>query len=198
MNTKSLTGLYNKLKPTERLPLITAAVERGDELEENRLKRSAPSIYLRLPDYHGLSDGWLTLSFFYMVGQLDLAVLFWRNLGLSAECQSFPDDAEDLARGERRLEIAKFAGYRLCVEADAWKLVCSEGPYDPEAILQILGGFQTLQQAETTARMSLWTPEEAAAYLKKIGQEDFEVPTVEGSAQGMRELIEWRVKWWDE
>ena len=198
MNIKNLEGLYNRLTPAERLPLIAAAVERGDELEEDRLKHSAPSIFLRLPDYHGLSDGWLTLSFFYMISQLNLAVLFWRNLGLSAECQSFSDDAEDVASGERRLDIARFAGYRICVEADAWRLVCSEGPYDPEGMLQFLDGFETLKLAEQSARMCLWTPAEAAAHLKKIGKEDFEVPTVEGSAQGMLEFIEYRVKWWDE
>ncbi len=198
MNATSLTGLYDRLTPTERLPLINAAVERGDELDENRLAHSAPSISLQLPDYHGLSDGWLMLSMFYMIEQLDLAVLFWRNLGLSAECQSSSDDAEDVARADRLFDLARFAGYRLCVEADAWKLVCSEGNYNPEGMLQFLDGFQTLQQAETTARMWVWTREEAAAYLKRIGKEDLVVPTVEGAAQGMREFLESRVKWWDE
>ncbi len=196
MNATSLTGLYDRLTPTERLPLINAAVERGDELDENRLAHSAPSISLQLPDYHGLSDGWLMLSMFYMIEQLDLAVLFWRNLGLSAECRSFPDDAEEIARGERLFDLARFAGYRICVEADAWKLVCSEGNINGNGMLCHLRGFETLQQVEENARMSVWKPDEVAVYLKKICKEDVEVPTVERSAQSMRECIEYRVQWW--
>ncbi len=123
------------------------------------------------------------LPLLHMIEQLDLAVLFWRNLGLSAECQSFPDDADDVARGERLLEIAKFAGYRLCVEVDAWKLAYSEGPNNPEGLLQFLTGFETLREIAANARMSVWKPEEMAAHLKQIGKKDVEVPSVERSAR---------------
>jgi hypothetical protein len=57
VNTKALSKLYDRLTPWERLPLITAAVERGDDAETHRLSRSAPRLHLSLPDYHGSSDG---------------------------------------------------------------------------------------------------------------------------------------------
>ena len=41
MNTESLAKLYDRLTPFERVPLIAAAVSRGDEVERDRLVRSA-------------------------------------------------------------------------------------------------------------------------------------------------------------
>ncbi len=198
MNTKALARLYDRLTPDERLPLITAAMERGDEVEAERLSNSAPIILLRMPDYYGLGDGWTTLTLFHMIETLDLAVRFWWNLGMSAQSKSSPVDDEDVAHANRLFDMARYAGYRLCVEVDAWKLVCSEGHYNPDGTLRFLTGFETVKQAEENARMCLWTQAEAAAYLKKIGREDMEVPSVERSARNMREFIDHRVKWWNE
>ena len=197
MNTKGLTGLYDRLTPLERLPLIMAAMERGDELEADRLSRSAPRIALGLPNYHGLGEGVLLLSLFHMVEQLDLGLVFWRAQSMAAEWETFPVGPEDQERVDRLWDCVHMFGYRLCMEADAWRLVCAEMHADPEALLRDIRGFDSLRDTEKLARALLWTPEEAAAFLRKISVDETEVPTLERSAQNMRDLIDQRIRFWD-
>jgi hypothetical protein len=85
MNTKCLAKLYDHLTPRERLPLILAASARGDDVEGERLARSAPRMALRLPDYHGLGEGLFLASLFHLIGVLDVAALFWLTQGRLAE-----------------------------------------------------------------------------------------------------------------
>jgi hypothetical protein len=82
MNTNALAKLYDRLTPLERLPLIVAATERGDDAEADRLSRSAPRIGVRLPDYHGLGEGLLLLSLFYLAEQLRRGLLYWQAQGI--------------------------------------------------------------------------------------------------------------------
>ena len=130
------------------------------------------------------------LSLFHMIEQLNFVAVFWSNLALSAECESFPDCDDDPARAERLRDIALMAGYRLCVEADAWKLVCAERNVEPDGLLRELRGFETIRQAEESARLTLWTADEAAAYLKETGAKEGDLPTVECAAQSMRKFID--------
>ena len=82
MNTKGLAKQYDKLAPKERLPLIVAASLRGDDLERERLMNSAPRHLYRLPDYHWLADDLQSLVLILNSKLLDLAVSYWRMLGL--------------------------------------------------------------------------------------------------------------------
>jgi hypothetical protein len=48
VNTKGLARLYDRLTPWARLPLLLAALHRGDDAEAQHLAVSAPRIQLRL------------------------------------------------------------------------------------------------------------------------------------------------------
>ena len=197
MNTNTLAKMYDLLTPFERLPLIIAAAERGDDAEADRLARSAPRVHLALPDYHGLGDGLLLLSLFHVIGQLELGLLYWHVSGMASQWEEFIVDKEDEARGERMRACTRFVAYRLCIEADAWKRLCAELNIDPEALLRDLPCYDTLPRTEEAARLLTCTPEEATTHLRRLGATDAEAPTVEGVARAMRDFIDQRVAWWD-
>jgi len=60
------------------LPLIVAASSRADDVEVDRLIRSAPRHALRVPDYWGLAEGLKELATYYLLEQLDLAASYWQ------------------------------------------------------------------------------------------------------------------------
>ena len=82
MNTNGLARRYEALTPWERLPLLVAASARGDEVERDRLARSAPQHDFRVPDYWGLCEGLEELATMYLLHQLELAALYGRVVGL--------------------------------------------------------------------------------------------------------------------
>ena len=197
MNTKTLAKMYDLLTPFERLPLIIAAADRGDNAEADRLARTAPRVRLALPDYHGLGDGLLLLSLYHAIGQLELGLMYWQVSAYAAEWEEFIVDAKDKARAERMWAGARLAAYRFCVEADAWRRLCGELRIDPETLLRDLPCYDTLRRTEEAARLLACTPEEATAHLQRLGPTDAEAPTVEGAARAMRDFIDRRVAWWD-
>ena len=196
MTINDLAKLYDRLTPRERLPLIIAASERGDEAEADRLAHAAPRIHVGLPDYHGLSQAVLLLTLFHLNEQLDRALAFWQGLAMAALRDAGTLGAEDQAAAEGLWDRGRMAGYRLCVEADAWKRVHAELNADSESLLRHLRGHEAVKLAEETARRFPWTAEEAAAYLRRVGPADAEVPTVETAVQAMREFIDQQVAWW--
>ncbi len=100
MNTRTLTGLYDRLTPSERIPLIVAAIDRNDEPEANRLSWSAPTFAFRAPDFCGLSDSLLLLSLFHMAEKLDLALAFSAQIGLKFKYE-LSSEFEDRVMTER-------------------------------------------------------------------------------------------------
>jgi hypothetical protein len=196
VNTKTLAKMYDVLTPFERLPLIIAASERGDDAEADRLARSAPRMDVRLPHYHGLGEGLLLLSLLHTIGQLELGLMYWHVSALAADWEEFEVDEKDRERAERMWACARMAAYRFCVQADAWKQLFGELKIDPEALLRDLPCHDTLHRMEELARLMAFTAEEATAQLRRHGPADTEAPTVEGAARAMRAFIDSRVKWW--
>jgi hypothetical protein len=171
-------------------------LECGDAAEADRQARSTPRIDVRITNYHGLGEGLLLLSLFRVIGQLELALMYWHVSALAADWQQFMVDAKDKERSERMWACARMAAYRFCVEADAWKLLSGEMNIDPEALLRDMPCYDTLRPMEELAWFMAWTPEEATAHLRRLGRVDGQAPTVEGAVQPMRELLDTRVKWW--
>ena len=198
MNTDVLAKLYDRLTPLERLPLLMAAVDRGDDAEATCLSRSAPGIRVGLPDYYSVGEGLLLLALFHMIEQLDLGLVFWQAQGLAADWEECAAGKQERARVARLWDGIRMAGYRLCIEADAWRRLCAELKIDAEALLRDLRGYDAVRRTEKAARVSLWTPEEAAAYLRRLGVDDPQPPTVEGASKAMRDFIDQRVAWWDQ
>src|SRR5262245_58408033 len=85
MNTNGLAKLYDRLSSRERLPLILAASERGDETERERLVRSAPREVFRVPDYFGLGEGLLMQAVFHMTEVLSLSTMYFHASTLLAD-----------------------------------------------------------------------------------------------------------------
>jgi hypothetical protein len=163
MNTDALARLYDRLTPRERLPLIMAAEERGDDAEADRLSRSAPKIHVRLPDYHGLGEGLFLLSLFHMIGQLHRGLSFWLGAGLGGlgdESRAFKFKRYK-GEASRIWELARVVAYRMVVEADAWRRLCGELRIGPEVLLKDLPGYEEMQRTEEAARLAACTAEEA-------------------------------------
>jgi hypothetical protein len=191
MTTDSLAKLYDRLRPFERLPLIIAAMNRGDDVEADRLVQSAPRIHVRLADYYGLADGLMRVTFSHMIVHFDLIVRF-----VLAAATVEKLEGTDVGKRKKAEKDLRMLGYRICVGADAWKRLCSEVKVEPEMLLGHLPGYGAMRAAEETARMFALTPEEAAACLRKSEGEEAELPTVEGSAKEMRQFIDERRVWW--
>jgi hypothetical protein len=75
------------------------------------------------------------LALFHLIEQLDLSVRFWHAMTMAADCEDFPVGPEDQARSDRLWDLVRMAGYKLCVEADAWRRLHAELHIDPEASL---------------------------------------------------------------
>jgi hypothetical protein len=144
MNTNGLARHYKALTPWERLPLIAAASVRADEVERNRLTRSAPTHDLRVPDYWGLGEGLEELATLYLLHQLDLAALYWRIAGHL--------DRRPLVRAQKRNRRRRLRNglrmlaYRCVMRADGWKLLCAGLQVDPEGVLRDMPGHETVRQ----------------------------------------------------
>jgi len=196
VNIKAMAKLYDRLTPWERLPLIVAAVERGDDAEAQRLTHSAPRLHLSLPNYHGLSEGFLLLTFFHVIGQLERGLLYWQLTGTAADWEEFSIGPEDQDRIERLWKIARLIAYRLGVEADGWTRFCAELHLDGEALLRDLPCYDTLRRTQQAARALAWTADEAADCLRGLGPGDAVLPTVEEVTRELRQFLETRVTWW--
>jgi hypothetical protein len=197
VNTKALAKLYDRLTPRERLPLLMTAVVRSDAAEAQRLMHSAPRLQYRLPDYHGLSDGLMLLTFFHALDQLDRGLLYWHATSAAANADEFPVGTQDMDVAERLWRVARLTAYRIGVEADGWARFCAELHLDGEALLRDLPCYATLQRTQQTARLAACTPDEVADYQRRLGWGGAAPPTAEGVAKGLREFLDWRVAWWN-
>src|SRR5262245_58714222 len=76
MKTEKLAKMYDLLTLRERLPLIVAAIGRGDEVELQRLIDSAPFQLAKIPAYYGLSLAMAFVSVLFVIEQLNYAASF--------------------------------------------------------------------------------------------------------------------------
>jgi hypothetical protein len=192
MNTNTLAKNYDSLTPRERLPLILAASARGDEVEADRLARSAPKETYRLPNYHGLGEGFMLCAMLHTMQLLDASLLLWRVLALQAET---PHREEKL---NLRLDgLVGGLAYLVTVHSDAWERFADELKVDPNYILEDLPGSD-LKEVVAFARDLAFTPEEAKAWRNRGLPEQVEVEmrTVDGELEGLRKALEfWVSKW---
>jgi hypothetical protein len=157
MNTNGLTRHYDKLTAWERLPLMLAALNRGDDAEMERLAFTAPTRSAGVPHYHGLWEGLALLSVCHQMVQLERICALFAATGLLAAGKVGQDE------GNGRLRLLAF---RFVVAADAWKLLSAELHLDPVAMLCHLPGCEAVRDTEEAARQVAFTPEEALAYLR--------------------------------
>jgi hypothetical protein len=200
MNTNGLARHYDQLTAWERLPLLLAALNRGDEAEADRLTRSAPTRPALVPHYYGLWEGLTLLSVVHRLQQLDLAYRLACATALLASGR---------AEGEEPLRHVQMHAFRFILGADAWKLFCAELHIDPEAILGHLPGCDLVRGMEEAAREVAFTPEEALAWLRRpveaaeaaagkapAARREYRMDTAADVAREMREFLEERAGRW--
>jgi hypothetical protein len=186
MNTDALAKHYDVLTPAERLPLIHAASARGDSVEQERLKRSAPRVIYTVPDFFGLAEAFDEISTFHLLDLLDTAAAYNQAMWIADS---------DNETAEWMLDCALMFGYLFQVKLAGWRLFCGEHGFDPERLWGLLPGTDMIRRTERLAAHAAFLPEGAAAYLQRIGRGEAP-PTAEGVAAGLRAALEQRVEWW--
>src|SRR6516165_8561729 len=86
-----------------------------------------------------------------MIGQLDLSLGFWQGLALAFGREPFPDGPIDQARAERLWDLVRMAGYKLGVEAEAWRRFCrllgqAEDLFSPDEDAAVEQGFRPVTE----------------------------------------------------
>jgi hypothetical protein len=208
MNSDHLARYYQTLTPWERLPLIVAACERGDAVEEERVVRSAPRNGFRLPDYWGLAEGLNDLARLYLLQQLHLAAFYWRFAGVMDREPLERPSHQERQRDKRRWQILKMLCYRFMARADGWRLLCSELHIDP-VVLKELPGYDAVQQMEQVARLLAFSAEEALSFLRAEAESclpaeeeasavqwEHTIDTAADVAQSMRTYLQERLEEW--
>jgi len=206
MNTNGVAKEYHKLTPWERLPLTMGAAFRGDNAEFDRLARSAPRHRWELPDHYGLGEGLQVEVAEHVMNQLNRAVIFWQASAL-LESALLEEKIWESKIAKRIWAPLRMLAYRIVTHADGWKLFCEGLRLDPDKILSLMPGYDTMKQAEQACRAGMaYTPEEALKCLRGMleakeqaaGQApvDVHIPTALDVAKDMREGLERALEKW--
>jgi hypothetical protein len=197
MNTTGLARYYESLSPRERFPLMVAARLRGDDVEAERLVRSAPMQAFAVANYHGLAGAMGELSLLHLCRLLDGAARLGQAEGLLASLRRYVKDRD--RRQQREFQIAfdaRLEAYSFLVAREAWERFCAELHLDPEALLRILPGYATVQVAAASARVLAFSPEKAAEAFRLRWGDGAAVPTVETALADLRQALAARESWW--
>jgi hypothetical protein len=200
MNANGLARHYDRLTAWERLPLLLAALNRGDDAEAERLADAAPTCPAAVPHHFGLWHGLTLLSVAHQMLQMERAYHMACATALLGSGR---------VSGEEALRQLRMVAFRFVIESDAWKLLCAELRLDPEAILRHLPGGDVVRDMEEAARQLGFTSEEALAYLRSrpeaaegaagpaaaAGRKDH-LDTAADLARGMREFLQERAQRW--
>lgn len=211
MTPSRLPRHYDALTPWERLPLIVAASARADDVEVDRLIRSAPTHGCRVRDYWGLAEALNELVTNYLLEQLDLVASYLQVMTFR-EQEPLPSarkaQRQQQQQQEQRCLLSRMQVYQFVVRADGWKQLCAELSIDPDVLLRGQPGFDTLVRFEEQVRPIAFNAEEARVCLRGIvarhGGEnepsgsgrEYRLDTAADVARSMREFLEKRRDAW--
>jgi hypothetical protein len=187
MNTKVLSNCYDVLTPQERLPLIYAASARGDEVEVDRLVRSAPRVVYSLSNHVGLADAFDTLSLLHLIDLLATSADYLQAYRLA--------DTDDVGRALQMLECSLMLGYEFKVKLHGWRLFCKGHGFDPDACWKRLPGYDTVCRTELLAKQAAFSVEEATAFVQRHGRE--KALSAEEVDAGLAEVLKVRLDFWE-
>jgi hypothetical protein len=218
VNTKALAKLYDRLTPSERLPLILAARERGDDAEAERLADAAGRITLSMSDHAPYAHAFDELATLVLLELLDDAGAYFDAFHHALEARDLFDEeglddgdaeeggdetdteadarpAADAAGGpsisERQMDAALAFGFVLRVKADGWKLFCERRNIPPLAPWKCLPGFDRLQRILTLADQDAFAPEAFVGWLNRIRRAGApECTHCPWTAEGMADALE--------
>ena len=66
----------------------------------------------------------------YVIGQLDTSVAFWHALAQAIDSETPPARPKDRELADRLWDLARVAGYKVSVQADAWQMLHKVPPED--------------------------------------------------------------------
>lgn len=212
MNASSLARSYDVLSPEERFRLLLAAGGRGDDVEHERLMRSAKRLTLSMPDHSPYGHAFNELSILVFVELVEEAARYQDAFHRADEVEELAyrtgrrtkratDEPAERSRFERFFDLALAAGYVLRTKAEGWKLFCERMGVPPFHGLEDFQGMDRLQRAWKLAEKAAFEPEGFLRWLNRIRPKDepeaTEVPlTVEGVARSSEEMFRSRVEWW--
>jgi hypothetical protein len=187
MNTKALSNSYSTLTPNERLPLIHAAQARGDEVEVDRLVRSAPRVAYLLSNHIGLADAFETVSLLHLIDLLATATDYLQAYRVA--------DTDDVDLAHQMLECSLMLGYMFKVKLAGWRLFCQEHGFDSDTCWKQMPGYDTVCRTEVLAKHAALSVEEATAFVERHGRE--KALTAEEVAAGLAEVLKVRLDFWE-
>ena len=180
MNPKVLTKLYDQLTARERLTLLIAASVRDDPVDRQRLLDSAPSTSYRIPHHHALAQALCEAATMHLLTLLELAANFWHGWGLwgwselrsqkrtapgPPGVEDAPEAEDEEAKVVRTMCMVRYQAYLFVTHREGWRQFCREWPLEPDALLQIQPGWDTVLQTEAQARQHAYAPDDAALFL---------------------------------
>ena len=175
------------MTPEERLPLIHAASARGDEVEIDRLIRSAPRVRYSASHHFPLADAFDTVSLLHLIDLLATATDYLQAYRLA--------DTDDFDRAHEMLECSLMLGFQFKVKLAGWRLFCNEHSFDPDNCWKRLPGYDTVCRTELLAKHAAFTVAEANAFLQRHGRER-PASTAEDIAAGLGEALNVRLDFW--
>ncbi len=188
MTANSLGKLYDRLTPWERVRAIIAAEKRGDENERTRLWETAPRICYSEPYMVvDLIQMLFLMASFYRADLL--TSLAWFNYCMDCGNQLADDDAFDVEQQSKLWRIGKFHAFLFYHKLDTWRAVCAELEIDADRVLpSVFPGGELGEESEPRLREWAFTPEQAADYLKTMGDE-MEYATPAECAKAIRQRL---------
>jgi hypothetical protein len=169
MNANRLIRQYEKLTPWERVPAIIAARDRGDKVEADRLAQTAPTETWSIVNFKWVYESLHILANFYALELLDLAAFYYEASAAWGEDYLHLGKKEAKEAKKRREESRRMICFLFVRKADMWQAFCAGAGVDPQALFRELPGFERIRRFEELARDMALSPEEAAAFLERIG-----------------------------
>lgn len=196
MKIPTLHRRYDAFTPEERFRLILAASARRDEVESDRLQRSAMRLTLVTGEHVPWSNAFQELAWLVYVELLADAAEYQDMLHHYAHADRDEDgDSPSPSLADRHRDVAFARGYFLRTKLDGWVQFCEARTLPPYLLWESLPGYvrfreiADLTQANDTRPPLAFIAEEMTAYLTRLRPRDTP-PTLLSHATSALELEE--------
>jgi hypothetical protein len=204
MNTNGVAKYYGALSAEERFRMLLAASARGDELEIDRLHRSAKRLHFSVHDTTGYLLGTSEAIMWLMTQRLKLALCMTETLFHAAEMDWYRPRRkknDDTEMADRTHKTACMFAYLLKVHAEAARLFvdetgasalqqCGTSPMEP------LKPDPFLIRAEETAGHLAISADEMKNRLQEHAGPEVQVKSTESILLEARGIRDFFVKQW--
>jgi hypothetical protein len=217
MSAHAVAKHYDRLTPDERFRLSLAAIERGDESEQERLSQAGKDLVLSMPDLAPWSHAFDELAMLIFMELLEEAAKHRQAFERWCDAdESWGEDEADEDQSPsaesirpmkaRCLDLYLAQGFMLATKVDGWKLFCQRLNIPPFALWQHLPGFDRLQLAIELLQDNefrpgpAFRPEAMLRYLRSFRDQPEPSPEnlicPERLAADLDSLFRQRVQWW--